>query len=83
MNHIQYTFYLIFFSQSYFRLPTFSFFKILEVFTRASIKVKPVKITATPIINNVHALTLSNVTKIAITATVQIPAHLTTHSAKS
>ena len=69
VNNIQYTFYLNFFSQSYFRLPTFSFFKILEVFTSASIKVKPVKITATPIINNVHAFPLSNVTKIAIIAT--------------
>ena len=63
------TFYLNFFNQSYFRLPTFSFFKILEVFTSASIKVKPVRITATPIINNVYALPLSKVTKIAIAAT--------------
>lgn len=31
--------------------------------------IKNVKITATPIINNVHALPLSNVTKIAIIAT--------------
>lgn len=70
-NTNSYNFHLsnIFFYKFYFLLPTFSFFKILEVFTSASIKVKPVRITATPIINNVHALPLSNVTKIAIIAT--------------